>query len=65
MAEPLLEVLPDLIVLVRREGMEWKVKIIDFGLAVTQETAKHSLREDTPRARQTLLGASIAGTLTP
>ncbi len=49
--------------LVRREGLRWKVKIIDFGLAVTQAAAKQSLSGGVARARQTLLRASIAGTL--
>ncbi|MFO0865005.1 MAG: SUMF1/EgtB/PvdO family nonheme iron enzyme [Gemmataceae bacterium] len=47
-------------VLVRRHDSTWEVKVIDFGLAYrldssnSDETSKHS--------RQTVLGASIAGT---
>jgi serine/threonine protein kinase len=47
-------------VLVRKEGGAWQVKLIDFGLAMTQRTLQGA---STSRAGNTLVAGSIAGTL--
>ncbi len=49
-------------VLVRREGPEWRVKLIDFGLALRPTTLEGKASTDGPQAHTTL-GKSIAGTL--
>jgi serine/threonine protein kinase len=49
-------------VLVRREGPGWKVKLIDFGLALRPGTLEAKSSTQGPQARTTL-GRSIAGTL--
>ncbi len=49
--------------LVRKETTGWKVKIIDFGLAMTQKVIQTSQKGNTSRQRQTMIGSSIAGTL--
>ena len=47
--------------LVRREENGWRVKIIDFGLALVKKAAPGSA--STSRHGKTLMGASVAGTL--
>jgi serine/threonine protein kinase len=54
------DVKPDNI-LVRRESAGWKVKLIDFGLALRQEKAEDTLRSAGPQA--TPQGMDFAGTL--
>ncbi len=48
-------------VLVRKDARGWEVKVIDFGLALRRQTLEIS--RSLPPGGQTLLGASIAGTL--
>jgi serine/threonine protein kinase len=48
--------------LVRREGAGWRVKVIDFGLALQQKVAQTSQNTSTTRQDKTLLGDSLAGT---
>jgi tetratricopeptide (TPR) repeat protein len=48
-------------VLVRNEGGEWRVKIIDFGLALRQQAIETSIAAR--QAETTILGGSVAGTL--
>jgi hypothetical protein len=48
-------------VLVRKEGERWRVKVIDFGLALRRQTLE-TIRA-TPPAANTVLAASVAGTL--
>jgi formylglycine-generating enzyme required for sulfatase activity/tetratricopeptide (TPR) repeat protein len=49
-------------VLVRKEATGWKVKIIDFGLAMPQKVAETSQKASTARQKETMVGSSIAGT---
>ena len=49
-------------ILVKREGEEWRVKLIDFGLALRSSTLDGQLSTQGPRA-QTTIGKSIAGTM--
>jgi WD40 repeat protein len=46
--------------LVRREGPAWRVKLIDFGLALKQDVLRHTVAG---AEQQTLAGYSITGTL--
>jgi serine/threonine protein kinase len=48
-------------VLVRKEGPKWKVKIIDFGLALRKQTIETSMAVRS--AGNTALGDSVAGTV--
>ena len=48
--------------LVRKEGDRWQVKIIDFGLALRQQTVEIS-RVRTGAAQKSMLDWSVAGTL--
>jgi TPR repeat protein len=48
--------------LVRRDGTSWKVKLIDFGLALRPEALQGRVSTQGPAAR-TITGRSIAGTL--
>ena len=48
--------------LVRKEGNLWKVKIIDFGLALRQQTVETS-RLRTGADQKSILDSSVAGTL--
>jgi len=47
--------------LVRKEGSTWKVKIIDFGLALRKQTIETSMAAGA--AGSTILGDSVAGTI--
>jgi tetratricopeptide (TPR) repeat protein len=47
--------------LVRKDGDDWRVKIIDFGLALKQSSLVSSA--STSRQNPTLAGSSVAGTL--
>jgi hypothetical protein len=49
--------------LVRKEATGWKVKIIDFGLAMPQKVVQTSRKGSTARGKETMIGSSIAGTL--
>jgi serine/threonine protein kinase len=49
--------------LVRKEATGWKVKIIDFGLAMPQKVAETSQKASTAKQKQTMIGSSVAGTL--
>jgi uncharacterized protein (TIGR03067 family) len=49
--------------LVRKEDTGWKVKIIDFGLAMAQKAVETSRKASTVRQQETMIGSSIAGTL--
>jgi uncharacterized protein (TIGR03067 family) len=49
--------------LVRKEATGWKVKIIDFGLAMPQKVVQTSQKGSTVRQKETMIGSSIAGTL--
>ena len=49
-------------ILVNREGQSWRVKLIDFGLALRPSTLEGQASTSGPRA-QTTMGKSIAGTL--
>jgi serine/threonine protein kinase len=49
-------------VLVRRDGPSWRVKLIDFGLALRPDKLEGHPSTSGPRA-QTTIGKSIAGTL--
>ena len=48
-------------VLVRKDGADWKVKIIDFGLALRQQTIETSIAARS--AGSSILGDSVAGTI--
>ncbi len=48
-------------ILVRKDGERWQVKVIDFGLAMKQETIETSLANRT--SGRTILNESIAGTI--
>lgn len=48
-------------ILVRKEGSNWKVKIIDFGLALRKQTIETSMAVRS--ARDTVLSNSVAGTI--
>ena len=47
-------------VLVRKDGTQWQVKLIDFGLALKQTAVEASV--STARGKNTVTGSSIAGT---
>jgi tetratricopeptide (TPR) repeat protein len=49
--------------LVRKEATGWKVKIIDFGLAMPQKVVETSRKASTFKQKETMIGSSIAGTL--
>ena len=49
--------------LVRKEANAWKVKIIDFGLAMPQKVAETSQKASTAKQKETMIGSSIAGTV--
>jgi formylglycine-generating enzyme required for sulfatase activity/serine/threonine protein kinase len=49
--------------LVRKDGGGWKVKVIDFGLAMPQKVVETSRKGSTARQKETMVGSSIAGTL--
>jgi tetratricopeptide (TPR) repeat protein len=49
--------------LVRKEGTGWKVKIIDFGLAMPQKVVETSRKASKAMQKETMIGSSIAGTL--
>jgi hypothetical protein len=49
--------------LVRKEAAGWKVKIIDFGLALPQKVVETSRKGSTARQKETMVGSSIAGTV--
>ena len=48
-------------VLVRKEGERWRVKVIDFGLALRHQTVETSMARAT--GENTVLGSSVAGTV--
>jgi serine/threonine-protein kinase len=48
--------------LVRKEATGWKVKIIDFGLAMPQKVVETSRKASTAMQKESMIGASIAGT---
>ena len=48
--------------LVRKEGSKWKVKLIDFGLALRQESVRNTVNNLRSHG-DTLIGSSIAGTM--
>jgi len=48
-------------VLIRKEGDQWKVKIIDFGLALRKQTIETSMAAGA--TGNTILGDSVAGTI--
>jgi WD40 repeat protein/tRNA A-37 threonylcarbamoyl transferase component Bud32 len=48
--------------LVRKEAGQWKVKVIDFGLAVRQSRVMAAAYADTTKGSQTLVASTIAGT---
>jgi formylglycine-generating enzyme required for sulfatase activity len=48
-------------VLVRKQGDEWQVKVIDFGLALRRQTIETSMPVQSEA--KTILGGSVAGTL--
>ena len=48
-------------ILIRKEGSNWKVKIIDFGLGLRKQTIETSMA--VPSAGNTVLSDSVAGTL--
>jgi len=48
-------------ILVRKEGSDWQVKIIDFGLAMRKQTIETSMAARS--AGNTILGDSVAGTI--
>ena len=50
-------------ILVRREGAAWRVKLIDFGLAMRQKVVTASRNENSGQSGRSLLGGSIAGTI--
>jgi hypothetical protein len=49
--------------LVRKEETGWKVKLIDFGLAMPRKVVETTHKATTARQRETMIGSSIAGTL--
>lgn len=49
--------------LVRKEASGWKVKIIDFGLALPQKVVESSQKASTARQKETMIGSSVAGTM--
>ncbi len=49
--------------LVRQDESGWKAKVIDFGLALRQKVIQKSMTASTGRRGETLVAASIAGTL--
>ncbi len=49
--------------LVHKDDQGWKVKVIDFGLALQQKVAQKTMNASTNRGRKTLVGESIAGTV--
>jgi tetratricopeptide (TPR) repeat protein len=49
--------------LVRNEAGRWRVKVIDFGLAMRQKVVREGGTASTSRRGKTLVGGSIAGTL--
>jgi serine/threonine protein kinase len=49
--------------LVRKEGSDWRVKIIDFGLALVKKGPRSAGSASTAGHGKTLMGASVAGTL--
>jgi WD40 repeat protein len=49
--------------LVRKEAAGWKVKVIDFGLALPQKVVETSQKASTVRQKETRVGSSVAGTL--
>jgi serine/threonine protein kinase len=49
--------------LVRREANAWRVKVIDFGLALRGELTQAGMMASTSRQSKSLVGESIAGTL--
>src|SRR5581483_3473032 len=55
------DVKPDNLLVRRDPSGTWKVKLIDFGLAVKQETAEATVRRDTPTHSPREYG--IAGTI--
>jgi hypothetical protein len=48
---------------VRKEATGWKVKVIDFGLALPQKVVETSRKGSTARQKETIVGSSVAGTL--
>lgn len=49
-------------VMVKKEGVNWKVKIIDFGLALRRELSEAAKKASTSRRRNTVAGRTIAYT---
>jgi tetratricopeptide (TPR) repeat protein len=49
--------------LVRKDKGGWKVKLIDFGLALKQQVIKTTMNASTAKRNKTLVGESIAGTV--
>jgi formylglycine-generating enzyme required for sulfatase activity/tetratricopeptide (TPR) repeat protein len=49
--------------LIHKDEKGWKVKVIDFGLALRQKVVQKSTKPSTSRQRKTLIGESIAGTV--
>jgi WD40 repeat protein len=49
--------------LVRKEEGQWRVKVIDFGLALRQKVVRQSMNASTNKRNKTLIGGSIAGTM--
>jgi hypothetical protein len=56
------DVKPGNVLVRRRDGGRWEVKVIDFGLAVSRAAVTKTLG-DPAAARHTLLGGSVAGSL--
>ena len=49
--------------LIQKDDKGWKVKVIDFGLALRQKVVQKSTNGSTTRRSKTLIGESIAGTV--
>jgi HEAT repeat protein/tetratricopeptide (TPR) repeat protein len=49
--------------LIHEEEKGWKVKVIDFGLALKQKVVQKSANASTSKQSKTLIGESIAGTV--
>jgi formylglycine-generating enzyme required for sulfatase activity/tRNA A-37 threonylcarbamoyl transferase component Bud32 len=49
--------------LVRKDAEGWRVKVIDFGLALRQKVVQKTMNASTAKRGKTMVGESIAGTL--
>ncbi|MSR53796.1 MAG: hypothetical protein EXS09_10970 [Gemmataceae bacterium] len=49
--------------LIRKDEEGWRVKVIDFGLALRQKVVQNSMKASTDKRSRTLVGGSIAGTM--